>query len=255
MNIYKIKIQYKGTNFSGWQSQPDQKTVQGELNKVLKIISKTEDIKTLGSGRTDAGVHALGQIVKVSMPLNIGEAELSKALNSLLPQDIQTLKVEKTDDTFHPIQNATGKEYVYLFSTDRDLSLFHKEYVTQFAYDLDLKKMNLACELFKGLHDFSDFQCVGTEVSSSVREIFDCGLTPFSEAWGMFPATESVLMLRVTGDGFLKQMVRLMVGTLWSIGQGKIELQELENALKAPIGRKLGAVAPPQGLYLREVFY
>lgn len=255
MNTYKLKIQYKGTRYSGWQKQPDEKTIQGELNKALFKISKTEDLKTLGSGRTDSGVHALGQVVKLTMPLDIGGPELTRGLNSLLPEDIQVIEVDKCSEDFHPIQNAQWKEYIYLFSTSRNLSLFHKEYVAIHPYELNLDLMKEACSLFKGRHDFSDFQCVGTEVNSTVREIFDCEITNYKDQWGIFPETDDVLMLRVVGEGFLKQMVRLMVGTLWSIGQSKSTLDELKSSLDHPLDRRLGVVAPPQGLYLKEVFY
>lgn len=255
MNTYKLIIQYKGTNYSGWQKQPDEKTVQGELNKVLSKICKSEEIKTLGSGRTDSGVHALGQVVKLTMPLDIGGSELSRGLNSLLPDDIQVLSVEKTDESFHPIQNSEWKEYVYLFSTQRELSLFHKDYVAIHPYELNIDDMKKACDLFLGSHDFSDFQCVGTEVNSTVREIMECELTTYENKWGIFPETENVFMLRVRGEGFLKQMVRLMMGTLWSVGQSKTSLERLKSSLDTPIGDRLGPVAPAQGLYLKEVFY
>ncbi|MFT6069390.1 MAG: tRNA pseudouridine38-40 synthase [Bacteriovoracaceae bacterium] len=255
LNTYKLKIQYIGTSYCGWQIQPSDKTIQGSLNKVLSKISKSEDIVTLGSGRTDSGVHALGQIVKVTMPLEIGNEELLKALNSLLPQDIRVLEVKKVEESFHPIQQAKSKDYSYLFSTSRSLSVFHKPYVAEAPAGLEIKSMQKACDLFVGEHDFKDFQCVGTEVSSTVREIFSCKLEPYLDSWGPFPKEENLYMLSVNGNGFLKQMVRLIVGTLWSVGQGKVSLDDLKSSLSSPRGQKLGIVAPPNGLYLKEVFY
>ncbi len=255
LNTYKVKIQYIGTSYCGWQIQPSDKTVQGSLNKVLSQICKTDNIVTLGSGRTDSGVHALGQVVKISMPLLIGNEELLRALNSLLPKDIRVLEVENVNESFHPIQQAQWKEYSYLFSTSRDLSVFHKQYVAQAPTGLDLDLMQKATQLLVGEHDFKDFQCVGTEVNSTTRNIFSCKLDPYSENWGPFPKEEEIYVLSVNGNGFLKQMVRLIVGTLWSVGQGKVTLEHLESSLSAPTGEKLGIVAPPNGLYLKEVFY
>ncbi len=255
MNTYKLVIQYKGTSYQGWQIQPQGKTVQGELNKTLKKISKSENLKTIGSGRTDSGVHSLGQTVKVSMKLDIGNEELKKALNSLLPNDIRAVKVDRVDDSFHPIGDSEWKEYIYLFSTNRETSLFYNEFLSVQPYKFNLEDMHKACELFVGKHDFADFQCVGTEVNSTIREIYECEISEYMNEWGVFPKCEHVFALRVKGDGFLKQMVRLMMGTLWNIGQSKISLQELELALSTPTGKKLGAVAPPEGLYLNKVFY
>lgn len=255
LNTYKAKIQYIGTSYCGWQIQPQDKTIQGSLNKALLRINKSKDFITLGSGRTDSGVHAYGQVVKISMPLLIGSEELLRALNSLLPQDIRVLEIEKVDSSFHPISQAKWKEYSYLFSTSRNMSVFHKPFVAEAPSGLDIERMNLACKLLEGEHDFKDFQCVGTEVSSTIRSIFSCKLEHYTEDWGPFPREPEMYMLSVNGNGFLKQMVRLIVGTLWSVGQGKVSLEALESSLSAPKGEKLGIVAPPNGLYLREVFY
>jgi tRNA pseudouridine38-40 synthase len=255
LNTYKAKIQYIGTSYCGWQIQPTDKTIQGSLNKALIQINKSKDIVTLGSGRTDSGVHAFGQVVKISMPLLIGSEELIKALNSLLPQDIRVLEVQKVSKDFHPIAQAKWKEYSYLFSTSRNLSVFHKQFVTEAPTGLNIEKMKSACKLFEGEHDFKDFQCVGTEVSSTVRCVFSCQLEDYIDSWGPFPNEPNIYMLSVNGNGFLKQMVRLIVGTLWSVGQEKVSLEALESSLLSPSGEKLGIVAPPNGLYLKEVFY
>lgn len=255
MNIYKAKIQYLGTSYCGWQIQPSDKTVQGSLNKALRQINKGQEVITLGSGRTDSGVHALGQVVKISMDLLIGPLELTKALNSLLPEDIRVIEIELASEDFHPIQNAEWKEYLYFFSMNKDLSVFHKPFVANAPSNLDFNKMKTASKLFIGEHDFKDFQCVGTEVNSTIRSIFSCELEPYTDDWGLFPKEESIYMLSVKGSGFLKQMVRLIVGSLWAVGQGKVSLETLEGSLLSPAGEKLGIVAPANGLYLKEVFY
>lgn len=255
MNTFKFQIQYKGTRYLGWQIQPMGLTVQGELNKALSKITKSEDIRTIGSGRTDRGVHAFSQFVKAIIPLDIGTEELKRGLNSLLPDDIQVLAIESVSPDFHPIGNSEWKEYVYLFSTSRELSLFHKDYVAIYPYELDFDKMQEACLAFVGTHDFADFQCVGTEVDSTNRKIIECELSPYHNEWGIFPKSDEIYMLRVKGEGFLKQMVRLMMGTVWSVGQSRVDLEQLKASLATPKGEKLGSVAPAQGLYLNQVFY
>lgn len=255
LNTYKAIIQYIGTSYCGWQKQPSEKTVQGCLNKALSKICKSEDVVTLGSGRTDSGVHAYGQVVKITMPLKIGSEELTKGLNSLLPEDIRVLKIEAVSEQFHPIQQASWKEYVYFFSTSKDLSVFHKPFVATAPNNLNIKKMQDLCKIFEGEHDFKDFQCVGTDVNSTVRNILSCKLEHYTESWGPFPNEPDIYMLSVKGSGFLKQMVRLIVGTLWACGQDKVTAEALEASLDMPKGEKLGIVAPPNGLYLKQVFY
>ncbi|MDO9183566.1 MAG: tRNA pseudouridine(38-40) synthase TruA [Bacteriovorax sp.] len=259
MNIYKLTLQYKGTSYLGFQVQSIGSTIQGELNNALKILSKSENIKSIGSGRTDSGVHAFAQMVRVEIPVDIPEGSLIRALNSQLPHDIRVSAAVKCNEQFHPIFSAKSKEYNYVFSKEQSISPFAHDLVTLFPYELDILRMQKGCELFCGEHDFINFQCTGTEVASTVRQIFSCGLTHYQSSghWGHM--LTDYYVFHVIGSGFLKQMVRLMMGALWSLGRGKIDLNDLERAL-APVkgeslGRRLGATAPPQGLYLKEVHY
>ena len=255
LNIYKLTIQYKGSNYSGFQIQIKDRTIQGELNNALKILSKTDGVKSIGSGRTDAGVHALGQVVKIEIPVDIPETGLMKGLNSHLPHDIRVIKAEKSDENFHPIYSANSKEYNYVFSTQQMITPFADELVTHFPYELDIELMKKGCRAFCGEHDFINYQCTGTDVETTVRKIFECELNHFSGEGHFKELLTDYYVLRVVGNGFLKQMVRLMMGALWSLGRGKITLEELEKSLKIPLERRLGATAPPQGLYLKEVHY
>lgn len=255
MNFYKLLIQYRGTDYFGFQVQTeDQRTIQGEINRALKEIAKSDEIKSIGSGRTDAGVHALGQVVRICIPLIIPPESLVRALNSHLPHDIRVISAENCDENFHPIFTAKLKEYNYVFTLET-LGAFSTELITHYPHDLDIEKMNKACKLFLGEHDFVNFQCQGTEVATTVRDITECEVLSFDTNGHWSNLVGKYYVIRVVGNGFLKQMVRLMVGALWNIGRGKIEESDLHRALKVPVERRLGATAPPQGLYLKVVHY
>lgn len=255
MNIYKITIQYKGTHYLGFQIQPTGKTIQGEINAALKILSKSDDVKSVGSGRTDSGVHALGQVMRIEIPVDIPVANLARALNSNLPEDIRVVNAEMADDRFHPIFSAKSKEYNYVFSTDELASPFARELVTYFPFHLDIELMKKGCLLFCGEHDFVNYQCVGTEVESTVRNILSCELVRLESKGHWEHFVGEYYVLKIVGNGFLKQMVRLIMGALISLGKGKISLEDLEKSLKGPLKNRLGPTAPPQGLYLKEVHY
>lgn len=259
LNIYKLTLSYRGTNYQGFQIQPKGQTIQGELNNALKILSKSENIKSIGSGRTDSGVHAIAQIVRVEIPVDIPEESLLRAINSHLPPDIRITSASRCTNEFHPIFSARSKEYNYVFSNHQSISPFAHDLVTLFPFDLDIDLMREGCQIFCGEHDFINFQCTGTEVGSTVRKIFSCELIHCHSTghWGHL--LTDYYVFQVVGSGFLKQMVRLMMGALWSLGRGKITLLELQKSLQSnqalPLGNRLGATAPPQGLYLKEVHY
>ncbi len=255
MNTYKITIQYKGTAYSGFQIQAQERTIQGELNQALKILSHSEEVKSLGSGRTDAGVHAFAQVVKIEIPVSIPISGLPKAMNSHLPSDIRVVNAEICDETFHPIYSAKSKEYNYVFSLENQVSPFATELLTYFSFDLDIDLMKKGCQLLCGEHDFINYQCTGTEVESTVRKIISCDILHHRSSGHWQHISQDYYVLSVVGTGFLKQMVRLIMGALVSLGKGKITLIDLENSLKLPMKNRLGPTAPPQGLYLKEVHY
>jgi tRNA pseudouridine38-40 synthase len=255
LNFYKLTLQYRGTAYQGFQIQSEgTKTIQGELNRVLKEMTKSNEVKSIGSGRTDSGVHALGQIVRICIPLVIREDSLVKALNANLPPDIRVIKAELCDESFHPIFSAKSKEYNYVFSCDRGTP-FTTDLLTHFPYELDIDRMNKACKMFLGEHDFINFQCQGTEVATTVRRIMECEVLSLESDGHWSHLAGKYYVIRVVGNGFLKQMVRLMVGALWNIARGKIDESDLHKALNGPITKRLGATAPPQGLYLKVVHY
>lgn len=255
MNIYKIIVQYKGTHYQGFQVQSTGKTIQGEINSALKILSKTDEVKSVGSGRTDAGVHALAQVMRIEIPVEIPVSNLARAMNSNLPDDIRVISAEVAPENFHPIFSAKSKEYNYVFSTDEMSSPFGQELFTYFPFDLDIEAMKAGCKIFCGEHDFINYQCVGTEVESTVRKILSCELVHLDSTGHWQNFVGDYYVLKVVGTGFLKQMVRLLMGALINLGKGKITLEDLEKSLKTPLKNRLGPTAPPQGLYLKEVHY
>jgi tRNA pseudouridine38-40 synthase len=251
---YKLEIEYKGSRYLGWQVQPEGAglTVQGELNRALKIISKSDEVKSMGAGRTDAGVHALGQVAKVGIPLMIPPEKLVKALNGNLPDDIRVLSADTSDADFFPTVHAKSKEYHYRFSCQRTSTALQGDFVANYPYELDLEKMREACRVFIGEHDFTNFYCEGTEVASNIREIFECEILEIPQDGWMLPPH---YLFRIVGSGFLKQMVRLLVGAVWNVGRGKITVAELAASLSSTRVSRLGVVAPPEGLYMVRVNY
>jgi tRNA pseudouridine38-40 synthase len=254
MVYYKLEVQFKGTRFLGWQKQKDfAPTVQDVLEDACSKIFKTRDISTVGSGRTDSGVHSLGHIVKLKAPFEIPHESLMKGINSSLPEDIRVIAVNECDEEFLPTNHAIKKEYIYLFSNFEDSCALQNDFIVNNRFNLDIDKMQKACELFIGKHDFKNFFCVGSDVNSTTREIFECDLT-FKEMdfHGILP---SHYTFRIVGNGFLKQMVRLIMGTIWEVGRGKVTLEELESELRTPGSNKLGSTAPANGLFKTKVWY
>lgn len=259
--LYRLKLSYKGTNYIGWQIQEKQgRTIQGELMKALGKICKLSGeelgrIKIIGSGRTDTGVHAFAQVARIDIPLVIDPRSLRSALNSHLEFDIRILEAHACDESFHPLRDAKSKEYWYVFANLDNAPPHARELMSNFPFPIDLELMNRGAKLFAGTHDFCNYFCTGTEVSSTVRTIFECEIVTHESTglWNFYVPRYHVL--RVRGNGFLKQMVRLIMGTLWNLGRGKITLEQLEESLQKPIPKKLGMTAPPQGLYLIQVDY
>lgn len=254
MSIYKTTFSYDGSKYFGWQKQVDQRTIQGEIEKVLIKLSKSQDIQVVGCGRTDTGVHATCQITRLTMPINIGPEELRKALNSLLPLDIRAISCESCNEDFQPVYDAKLKTYRYLFSPKKDINPFLKDYVTYLGKELNLEKLREACVIFQGEHDFVGFSTKGTPVKTTVRKIKSCSVSEITLSYGA-GLSEQVYLFEIKGSGFLKQMVRLIVSAVWSYAEGKISKGDIENQFTHPDASKLAPTAPPNGLYLHHVDY
>ncbi|MBM7650544.1 tRNA pseudouridine38-40 synthase [Bacillus ectoiniformans] len=245
MNRIKCKIAYDGSGFSGYQVQPNGRTVQEEIERVLKAMHKGENVKVVASGRTDAGVHAKGQVIHFNTSLRLPDDRWPAALNSQLPADISVLSAERCGESFHARYSAVGKEYRYRIyqETHRDPLLRH--YAHHFPYQLDIEAMEQAAAHLIGRHDFTSFCSARTEVEDKVREIKKIEV--------LTDGTE--IELRFVGNGFLYNMVRIITGTLLDVGSGKIPSDEIKNILKGKNRALAGKTAPAMGLYLWEVFY
>jgi len=205
LSIYKLTLQYYGENFYGWQIQPErEKTIQGQLELALERILKDKTFKTMGAGRTDAGVHALGQVCRVETNAKIDPEGLRKGLNSHLPPEIRIKKLEHLVKDFHPTVDVISKEYFYLFSNAKEKTAFQNGRLANTSYELDIEMMKKACEKFVGKHDFKAFMCSGTPVKSTIREIYKCELTYHNDLSPLSSTFQPYYKFSVNGHGFLK---------------------------------------------------
>ena len=244
---WKVTVQYDGTAYQGWQIQPDFPTVQEEIQKVLKDIYQS-DIQIDGSGRTDAGVHALGQVFsfKETREVKFTEKSFVIALNSLLPPDIKLLKAEIVDDDFHARFSAVGKTYIYVLETSNRANPFWRYFAWNRRNKLDLDLLAKAVKKFEGEHDFSAFTIKNKFLKgTAVREIFKTEVE----------TKDSLVFMRFTGSGFLYKMVRALSGQAVEIGSGLAPLEKIDPLFESGCRLKAAKTAPPQGLFLAEVYY
>lgn len=243
---YLAVVSYDGSNYAGYQIQPDQLTIQAVIEQALAKMHKGKPIKITASGRTDAGVHAYGQVFHYDSELAIPEANWKKALNSLLPDDIVILKVKKVTSSFHARYDALEKTYQYVILNSDDPSPFEVNYSTFIAEELDVSLINAACQYLIGEHDFTAFCAANSSVKGDkIRTIYDAHCKQDRDR----------LILSFTGNGFLYNMVRIIVGTLIEIGQGKRPVADLPKIINSKDRSLAGKTAPPQGLYLDHVTY
>lgn len=245
MNRLKCTIAYDGTNYCGYQSQPKGKTVQQEIERALKKFHKGQDIRSHASGRTDAGVHAKGQVLHFDSPLSIPPRGWENGLNTLLPDDIAVVKVEAVDGDFHARYSAEIKEYRYYFYTSKEKDIFQRHHAYHFPYRIDEEKIREAASKLCGKHDFSSFCSAKTVVEDKVRTVYNIEL----ERQG------SLCVFRFVGNGFLYNMVRILVATLLDVGQGRIHPDEMEEILAMKNRERTRKTAPAHGLYLWRVAY
>lgn len=257
MNTYKATLSYCGQGYEGWQIQPDgHKTIQGELNRCLSKIVKSENLSTLGSGRTDSGVHGIGQVVRIEIPLKIASESLRRALNSHLPAEIRVIAIEECLANFNPVRDAKWKQYDYLLFEGESLPPHYFGRWTHSKYELSLKEMEKAIKVFEGRHDFINFSTKGTPVSSTCRTIYRATVQEIPLESTLFESWDGKLYkFSFFGEGFLKQMVRLLVGACIKSGRGKLQPVEISSFLGEEKEDKCAAVAPSDGLYLKHVEY
>ena len=243
MRNLMIKIQYNGANYCGWQKQPDSLGIQGTIEKAIYEITQ-EEVKITGSGRTDAGVHALGQVANFKLNSGILADRLPNALNAKLPKDISIIECKEVDDEFHSRYSAKGKRYRYLIYNSPYRSPIYKDTSYHVRYDLDFDKMCKEAQSLIGTHDFKGFMSSGSSVVDTVRTIYSIDITK----------NEDLIVIEVEGNGFLYNMVRIIVGTLVDIGRGRIKnnMSEIINSMSRS---KTGHTAPAHGLFLKKVDY
>lgn len=244
---YLITFSYDGTNFSGYQKQPRERTVQQELEKVLKQLNDNKKVEVHASGRTDAKVHALNQKAHFDIEVKITEEKLQKGMNSLLPEDIYIKKVEKVSDDFHARFNAIGKEYIYQINMG-EYNPLERNYVYQYNKKLDIFEMERAMKYLEGTHNFKSFTKTDEEKNDYVRTLSQTNILRDSKDL-------QKITLVFIGTGFLRYMVRNIVGTLIEIGEGKRKSEDIISILEQEDRTKAGKTVDPEGLYLKNVFY
>ena len=251
-----LKIQYDGTDFSGYQVQPDRRTVQGELNRALLDLFGF-DCNVTGCSRTDSGVHALAFFCTIEPSgqgiITVPNDNLPRALNSHLPDDISVICAYDVEDSFHPRYDVIDKEYTYCIYNYNVKAPFLRNRALQLQKPLtdgQITRMSDACRYLIGRHDFASFMAEGSSVTDTVREIYDARL---ERAMGIFG--EDMLMLKIRGNGFLYNMVRIITGTLLEAAYSKISPSDVEKIILSRDRALAGRTAPPHGLYLTHVSY
>lgn len=245
MNNYRMIIQYDGTRYKGWQRQKNSAdTIQGRIEMILsKLVNYKVEID--GAGRTDAGVHARGQVANVHLKEAYDVVWLREQMNAYLPENIRILEVREAGERFHSRLNATGKVYEYRILKKDCQDVFRRKYVWQLDKELNVEKMRQAAELLKGQHDFKGFCAKASKKKSTIRTIYEIEIEE----------GEQDVLIRYTGNGFLYNMVRILTGTLIEIGVGEREPDSIQKILTTGDRKIAGQTAPAQGLFLAKVLY
>ena len=244
MRNIKLTIEYDGKDFNGWQKQPSKLNIQGEIERAIKDITG-EEVELNASGRTDAGVHALGQVANFKTNSNITIEKFPIALNTKLKRSIRILSAEEVEENFHSRYNCKKKTYRYVINNSENGTAIYRNLEYNFSQKLDIEKMKEAAQYFIGEHDFKGFKASGTSSKSSVRTIYKAEVSRQNER----------IIIELTGNGFLYNMVRIISGTLIEVGIGKILPEEIPEIIKSGDRERAGKTLPPQGLYLVKVEY
>ena len=244
MRNIKLIIEFDGSGFCGWQRQPKGRTVQREIE--IAIFKATgEEVQINGSSRTDAGVHAKAMVANFFTNSTIPGDKFREAINVRLPEDVSIVKSEEVNEDFHARYSSSGKSYSYtIVNRYERLSLGH-QYLYHYRYNLDIERMRKACEYFIGTHDFRAFMSPGSSIKTTVRTIKDLHIEHDGDHIKIF----------ITADGFLYNMVRIIVGTLLKVGNNKLEPEDIKSIIEEGNRKRAGMCVPPNGLILEKVFY
>lgn len=244
MRNIKLKLEYDGANFRGWQRQKEGRTVQQTLEEAIEKITG-EKIEVFGSSRTDSGVHAKEYCANFHTSSRVPQEKFKDAINTKLPDDIVVLKSEEVDSEFHARYLSKGKTYCYKIINTPERRTMGRDYMYHYRGNLNIDEMKKACEYFIGKHDFEGFKTQGSSVKTSVRTITDLHIETEGEMIDIF----------ISADGFLYNMVRIIVGTLLMVGNNKIKAEEIKEIILSKDRTRAGECVPARGLCLEKVFY
>ncbi len=244
MKNIKLTIEYDGSNYFGWQKQNNKETVQETIERAILAVTG-EKINLTGSSRTDTGVHAKGMVANFKTNTSIPPNKIKFALNNKLPGDIVIINSEEVSEDFHSRYNSKGKTYCYTIINRKDRLALGRNYAYQFKWDLDIERMKSACKYFLGEHDFCAFMSSGSSVKTTVRTINELYIENNKDEIKIF----------ISANGFLYNMVRIIVGTLIMVGIGKISDKDITDIIESKDRTKAGACVPANGLTLEKVYY
>ena len=244
MRNIKLTIEYDGKDFNGWQKQSTKLNIQGEIERAIQDITG-EEVELIASGRTDAGVHALGQVANFKTNSNIPVEKFPIALNTKLKRSIRILEAEEVEERFHSRYNCKKKTYRYIINNSENGTAIYRNLEYNFSQKLYLEKMQEAVKFFLGEHDFKGLKASGTSSKSSVRTVYDAQVYKKDDR----------VIIELTGNGFLYNMVRIISGTLVDVGTGKILPEQIPGIIESKDRTRAGKTLPPQGLYLVKVEY
>lgn len=246
MRNIKLIIEYDGKNFNGWQKQPDKLNIQGEIERAICEVTGDEKVNLIASGRTDAGVHSLGQTANfITNNDKIPIGKFALAINSKLKKSIVIKSAEEVDERFHSRYSVKSKTYKYVINNSETGTAIYRALEYHVPQKLNVEEMKKAIKHFIGEHDFKGFKASGTSSKSSVRTIYDADVTKDGER----------IVISLTGSGFLYNMVRIIAGTLVDVGLGKIEEKSIPEIIESKDRKRAGKTLPPHGLYLVKVEY
>lgn len=244
MRNIKLTIEYEGKDYNGWQKQPNHLNIQGEIEKAIQSVMH-EEVELIGSGRTDAGVHAFGQVANFKIESDFPIEKMATAINSQLKKSIRILNAEEVPLEFHSRYHCHKKTYGYIIDNSEQGTAIYRNMTYHVSQPLDVEKMQEAAKYLVGEHDFSSFKSSGTSSKSSVRTIYQANIAK----------EQNRVVIMLTGNGFLYNMVRIIAGTLVEIGLGDREPSEMKEILEAKDRQKAGKTLAAQGLFLMSVEY
>ena len=245
MRNIKLIIEYDGKEFNGWQKQPNKLNIQGTIEQAIKLVTG-EEVDLTASGRTDAGVHAFGQVANFKTNANIPIEKVAIALNSNLKKSIRIISAEEVDERFHSRLSCKRKTYRYVINNSEFSSAIYRNLETHIPQKLNVEKMKEAAKYFEGEHDFKAFKASGTSSKSSVRTIYKAEV---------IDAPNNRIYIELTGSGFLYNMVRIISGTLVDVGTEKIKPEDIKNIIESKDRTLAGKTLPPNGLFFVDVKY